>query len=73
MDYPCVFVGKSFLFRGKKCKAVAETDSGNVKVALADGSEQWTFATSLMPIDGQTKDFKVFALPIFEDNAKLAA
>jgi hypothetical protein len=66
-------IGKSFLLRGKKVKAMAETDSGNVKVAHANGTEEWTFFGSLCPIDGQTKGFKVFALPIFEDNAKLAA
>ena len=73
MEFTTYAVGKRFIYKGKKVKAIAETDSGNVKVALPDGSEEWTYYGNLCPIDGMTKGFKVFALPVFEDNAKLAA
>lgn len=61
--FKLVFVGKRFLLRGKKVKAIAETDSGNVRVAHANGNEQWTFDGELTPIDGTTKGFKVYQLP----------
>lgn len=56
-------VNKRFIFKGKKVKCVAETDSGNVKVAMPDGSEEWTSYGKLVPIDGITKNFVVFPLP----------
>lgn len=43
------FVGNEFLFKGQKVTAVAETDSGNVKVKLEDGSEVWTISDKLVP------------------------
>jgi len=69
MEMSTYAVGKRFIHKGKKVKAIAETDSGNVKL---DNGE-WTYYGKLTPIDGTTKGFKVFALPVFEDNAKLAA
>lgn len=61
-------VGKRFIYKGKKVKCVAETDSGNVKMAMPDGSEEWTTYGNVCPIDGMTKNFVVFPLP-----SKLAA
>ncbi len=43
------FVGQEFLFNGGKVTAIAETDSGNVKVKLEDGSEVWTTDEKLVP------------------------
>jgi hypothetical protein len=74
IEFTTYAVGKRFIFKGKKVKAVAETDSGSVKIALPDGSEEWTYYGNLCPIDGITKGFQVFEIPLFgEDAAKLAA
>jgi hypothetical protein len=62
MEFTLYYVGKRFVFKGKIVKAMAETDSGNVKVVV-NGEEVWTTADKLSPIDGQTRGFKVFALP----------
>ena len=35
-----VFVGKDFIYNGQPAKAVAETDSGNVKIKL-EKEEIW--------------------------------
>lgn len=43
------FVGNEFLFKDQKVTAIAETDSGNVKVKLEDGSEVWTISDKLVP------------------------
>ena len=56
------FINKRFLFNGKPVKAVAETDSGNVKV-IVNGAEVWTDFTQLQDIDGASKLFRVFPLP----------
>lgn len=60
-----VFVGKRFLHNGRIGKAIAETDSGNVKL-LVDGKEVWTDYNHIAPIDGQTRGFIVFPLPTEE-------
>lgn len=62
MEFNLVFVGKRFLYRGRIGKAMAETDSGMVKM-LVDGEEVWTDCGSIHPIDGKTKGFIVFPLP----------
>jgi len=72
MEVTTYFVNKRFLFNGKIGKCIAETDSGNIKLAIG-GEEVWTTHDKLTSIDGSTKGFTVFALPVFEDNAKLAA
>ncbi len=63
VSFSTVFVGKSFLFQGQTVKAVGETDSGNVKVKLPDGSEVWTWYGALQHIDGLSKLFTVYPLP----------
>ncbi len=59
MDMATYAVGKRFLHKGKKVKVIAETDSGSIKL----DSGEWVYYGDLIPIDGATKGFKVFALP----------
>ena len=42
-----VFVGKEYKVDGRACVAVAETDSGNVKVRFPDATEEWDSYTEL--------------------------
>lgn len=63
MEFKLVFVGKRFLHNGRIGTCIAETDSSMVKM-LIDGKEVWTDCGSIHPIDGKTKGFEVFALPL---------
>jgi hypothetical protein len=67
-----MMVGQRVVYRGRIVKCIADTDSGNVLLSI-DGKEVWTDYQHVAPIDGQTRGFTVFALPIFEDAVKLAA
>jgi hypothetical protein len=62
-EFPRVFVGKRFSHKGKFGKAIAETDSGNVKLVTANGEEINTSFHYIHPIDGYTEGFVVFELP----------
>ncbi len=64
VSFATKFVGKRWLHKGKYVKGIAETDSGNVKVALPSGEEIWTTFHQLHPIDGETKGFLILPLPV---------
>lgn len=59
VSFKLVYVGKRFLYHGKFVRAVAETDSGNVKLE----SGEWVTHHDLTPIDGQTIGFRILPLP----------
>jgi hypothetical protein len=62
IEFVTYFVGKRYIHKGKIGKCIAETDSGNIKLAIGN-EEVWTTYHKLTPIDGSTRGFIVFPLP----------
>lgn len=62
-EFPRLFVGKRFSHKGKFGKAIAETDSGNIKLLTVNGEEIQTDFHHVHPIDGHTEGFVILDLP----------